>query len=110
MIFAIATAYSVIIYSTESLKPLYGMGNFHFAALTDLSWKDDRMLAISSSDGYISFFTFDKGELGEHYEPEEGALKELVKREKYVKKVETEAERMERMMGQGEVVQQEQRI
>lgn len=43
------------------------MGNFHFAALTDLTWKNDTMLAVSSSDGYISFFTFEKGELGEVY-------------------------------------------
>lgn len=58
MIFAVATTNSVFIYSTESLKPLYGMGNFHYAALTDLSWKDDKVLAVSSSDGYLSFFVF----------------------------------------------------
>jgi chromatin assembly factor 1 subunit B len=58
MVFAIATTNSVLIYSTDSLKPLYGMGNFHFAALTDLAWKDDKVLAISSSDGYLSFLTF----------------------------------------------------
>lgn len=69
MIFAIATTNSVLIYSTDSLKPLYGMGNFHYAALTDLTWKDDRVLAVSSSDGFISFFTFQKGELGEVYYP-----------------------------------------
>lgn len=61
MVFAIATTNSVLIYSTESVKPLYGMGNFHYAALTDLSWSDDRMLAVSSSDGFISFFTFPAG-------------------------------------------------
>lgn len=58
MIFAVATTNSVLIYSTDSMKPLYGMGNFHYAALTDLTWKDDRVLAVSSSDGFISFFTF----------------------------------------------------
>ena len=58
MIFAIATTNSVLIYNTDNMKPLYGMGNFHYAALTDLSWKDDKVLAVSSSDGFISFFFF----------------------------------------------------
>ena len=40
MVIAIATTNSVLIYNTDSMKPLYGMGNFHFAALTDLAWKD----------------------------------------------------------------------
>jgi hypothetical protein len=40
------------------------MGNYHYSALTDLAWKNDEVLAISSSDGYISFMIFDKGELG----------------------------------------------
>jgi chromatin assembly factor 1 subunit B len=84
MIFAIATTNSVLIYSTDSLKPLYGMGNFHFAALTDLAWKEAEILAISSSDGFISFFTFQKGELGESFEPEEGPLKEMITRTAYV--------------------------
>jgi len=64
MVFAIATTNSVYIYNTDSMKPICGMGNFHFAALTDLAWKDDEALAVSSSDGFISFFTFPKGELG----------------------------------------------
>jgi chromatin assembly factor 1 subunit B len=58
MIFAVATTNSVLIFNTDSLKPLYGMGNIHFAAHTDLAWKDDKVLAVSSSDGFISFFTF----------------------------------------------------
>lgn len=59
MVFAIATTNSVLIYNTESLKPLYGMGNYHYSALTDLSWKNNKLLAISSSDGYISFMVFE---------------------------------------------------
>lgn len=70
MVFAIATTNSVLVYNTDTMKPLYGMGNFHFAALTDLAWKDNQLLAVSSSDGFISFFTFAKNELGEVYEPE----------------------------------------
>jgi chromatin assembly factor 1 subunit B len=61
MVFALATTNSVLIYNTNTMKPLYGAGNYHFAALTDLAWKDDGLLAVSSSDGYISFFTFEKG-------------------------------------------------
>ena len=41
MVFAVATTNSVLIYNTDSLKPFFGMGNFHYAALTDISWKDD---------------------------------------------------------------------
>ena len=39
MIFAVATSSAVIIYSTEKMRPIYGMGNYHYAALTDLSWR-----------------------------------------------------------------------
>jgi chromatin assembly factor 1 subunit B len=54
------------------------MGNYHYAALTDLSWRADEMLAVSSSDGYCSFLIFSKGELGEIYEPT-GELANLIK-------------------------------
>lgn len=39
MVFAIATSSTVLIYSTQNLKPLYAMGNYHYAALTDLTWR-----------------------------------------------------------------------
>ena len=69
MIFAVATCSAVLIYSTMSSRPLYGMGNYHYAALTDLSWHGADMIAVSSSDGYCSFIVFEDGELGEIYEP-----------------------------------------
>jgi len=69
MIFAVATTSAVLLFSTEKLKPIYGMGNYHYASLTDLSWRGSDILAISSADGYCSFIMFDKGELGEVYEP-----------------------------------------
>lgn len=78
MVFAIATSSTVLIYNTESLRPIYAMGNYHFAALTDLSWRGSEMLAVSSSDGYCSFLIFEPNELGEIYEPE-GELAELMK-------------------------------
>ena len=65
IIFAIATIDMVIIYSTENDIPLGVIGNIHYALLTDLSWKDDDALAVSSSDGFISLCVFDKKELGE---------------------------------------------
>ena len=52
MVYAVATSSAVLIYSTEKAQPLYGMGNYHYAALTDLSWKGSEMLAVASSDGY----------------------------------------------------------
>ena len=70
MIFAIATSSSIIIFDTQSMNPLYAMGNYHYATITDLSWRSDKILAISSSDGYCSFMIFEGGELGEVYQPE----------------------------------------
>ena len=58
MIYAIATTSAVLIFSTDKLQPLYGVGNYHYAALTDMSWRGAEMLAISSSDGYCSFMVF----------------------------------------------------
>ena len=55
----------VIIYSTENDIPLGVIRNIHYALLTDLSWKDDDALAVSSSGGFISLCVFDKKELGE---------------------------------------------
>jgi len=68
--FAIATIDMVIIYSTENDIPLCVIGNIHYALLTDLSWKDDDALAVSSSDGFISLCVFDKKELGEELKKE----------------------------------------
>jgi len=78
MVYAVATSSAVLIYSTEQTQPLYGMGNYHYAALTDLSWKGSDMLAVSSSDGYCSFLIFENNELGEIYEPT-GELANLMK-------------------------------
>lgn len=40
---------------------LYAVGNHHYASITDLSWKDDRILAASSNDRTCSFMLFDEG-------------------------------------------------
>ena len=78
MVFAVGTSSSVLIYSTESVKPIYGIGNYHYAPITDLAWRESGMLAISSSDGFCSFIVFGNDELGEKYEAT-GELAELVK-------------------------------
>lgn len=79
MVFAVATSSAVVIYSTDQPnRPLHAMGNYHYAALTDISWKGANMLAVSSSDGYCSFMIFEKNELGQIYEPT-GDLANLMK-------------------------------
>jgi chromatin assembly factor 1 subunit B len=71
MIFAIGTNDSVFIYGTDSIQPRYALTNIHYQSITDLAWNGDKMLAISSSDGYISFVSFEKNELGVPFKPEE---------------------------------------
>ncbi|MCB0370854.1 MAG: hypothetical protein KDD45_15885 [Bdellovibrionales bacterium] len=78
MVFAVATSSAVLVYSTEQKKPLFAMGNYHYAALTDLCWKGASMLAVSSSDGFCSFMMFPENKLGEIYEPT-GDLAEIMK-------------------------------
>jgi chromatin assembly factor 1 subunit B len=69
MVFAIATSSAVLVYSTEETRPICAMGNFHYASLTDLSWRGANLLAVSSSDGFCSFMNFQDNKLGEIYEP-----------------------------------------
>jgi len=68
MVFAIATFHTVLVYSTDNLAPICAMGNYHFAAITELSWKGSSLLGMSSSDGYCSFMAFGKDELGTEHE------------------------------------------
>ena len=71
MIFAIGTNDSVFIYGTDSIRPRYALTNIHYQSITDLAWNGDKMLAISSSDGYISFVSFEEKELGVPFKPED---------------------------------------
>ncbi len=64
MIFAIGTIDSLFIYETQSITPRYAITNIHYQAITDLAWNGSNLLAASSADGYVSFFIFDKDELG----------------------------------------------
>lgn len=61
MVFAIATSNSVFVYNTLSTEPIYGMGNYHYATITGLTWRNSSILGISSSDGFCSFMVFDNG-------------------------------------------------
>lgn len=65
MVWAVASGNKVYIFKTSSMRPLFVGSNMHYATLTDLSWKQDKCLSISSMDGYISFALFSSGELGE---------------------------------------------
>ena len=71
MIFAIGTNDSVFIYGTDSIRPRYALTNIHYQSITDLAWNGHKMLAISSSDGYISFVSFEENELGVPFKPED---------------------------------------
>ncbi|KAG9469019.1 hypothetical protein GDO78_021401, partial [Eleutherodactylus coqui] len=65
MVFAVASEDAVIFYDTQQLFPFGYVSNVHYHTLSDLSWSSDgSFLAISSTDGYCSFVTFDEGELG----------------------------------------------
>ncbi|KAI8853368.1 WD40-repeat-containing domain protein [Chytridium lagenaria] len=66
LIFAVATRDSVVIYDTVSYQPIAYFGNFHYAPLMDVAWSPDGLfLIISSQDGFCSFMSFTKSELGE---------------------------------------------
>ena len=66
MVYAIATLTSVYIYDTEHLHPIASFKDGHYDKITDLKFSPDgKVLAISSSDGYVSLLQFDDNELGE---------------------------------------------
>lgn len=65
VVFAVASEDSVLFYDTQQLFPFGYVSHIHYHTLSDLSWSSDgAFLAISSTDGYCSFVTFEKGELG----------------------------------------------
>ncbi|XP_064008570.1 chromatin assembly factor 1 subunit B [Pogoniulus pusillus] len=65
LVFAVASEDSVLFYDTEQSFPFGYVSNIHYHTLSDISWSSDgAFLAISSTDGYCSFVTFEKDELG----------------------------------------------
>ncbi|XP_047420822.1 chromatin assembly factor 1 subunit B isoform X1 [Sciurus carolinensis] len=65
VVFAVASEDSVLLYDTQQPFPFGYVSNIHYHTLSDISWSSDgAFLAISSTDGYCSFVTFEKDELG----------------------------------------------
>ncbi|NXX33587.1 CAF1B factor, partial [Nicator chloris] len=65
LVFAVASEDSVLFYDTEQSFPFGYVSNIHYHTLSDISWSSDgSFLAISSTDGYCSFVTFEEDELG----------------------------------------------
>jgi chromatin assembly factor 1 subunit B len=59
MVFAVGTINSVILFNTCSTIPLAVIGNVHYSTINDLSFKNDEVLSICSSDGFASFLLFE---------------------------------------------------
>jgi len=68
VIFAVGTTDQVIIYSSESTYPIAVIGNAHYATINDIAWiigtDGSTRLSVASSDGFVSFITFDVQENG----------------------------------------------
>ncbi|AET38404.1 Cac2p Ecym_2695 [Eremothecium cymbalariae DBVPG len=68
LVFAVATSSEVLIYDTQSTKPLAIVGNLHYMPLTDLTWfESGKLLMISSTDGFCSYISIEKELLGHAY-------------------------------------------
>lgn len=67
-VFAVVTLGSVFIYDTQHAHPIAKFAGLHYAPINDAAWSEDgRVLAVCSSDGYLSFFRFEPGALGESF-------------------------------------------
>ncbi|XP_029459342.1 chromatin assembly factor 1 subunit B isoform X3 [Rhinatrema bivittatum] len=65
MVFAVASEDTVLFYDTQQLFPFGYLSNVHYHTLSDIAWSSDgSFLAVSSTDGYCSFVTFEQNELG----------------------------------------------
>ncbi|KAI5106910.1 chromatin assembly factor 1 subunit B [Silurus meridionalis] len=65
LVFAVASEDSIFFYDTQQTLPFGYLSNIHYHTLSDLSWsRDGSFLAVSSTDGYCSFVSFDDLELG----------------------------------------------
>uniref|UniRef100_UPI00398EB0D5 chromatin assembly factor 1 subunit B n=1 Tax=Pristiophorus japonicus TaxID=55135 RepID=UPI00398EB0D5 len=65
LVFAVASEDSILLYDTQQTVPFGYISNIHYHTLSDITWsKDGTFLTISSTDGYCSFITFEKDELG----------------------------------------------
>ncbi|XP_078088889.1 chromatin assembly factor 1 subunit B isoform X1 [Mustelus asterias] len=65
LVFAVASEDSILLYDTQQTVPFGYISNIHYHTLSDITWsRDGTFLTISSTDGYCSFVTFEKDELG----------------------------------------------
>ncbi|XP_067897249.1 chromatin assembly factor 1 subunit B [Heterodontus francisci] len=65
LVFAVASEDSILLYDTQQTIPFGYISNIHYHTLSDITWsRDGTFLTISSTDGYCSFVTFEKDELG----------------------------------------------
>lgn len=68
MVFAVATQDAVIVYDTESLRPLGSLSNLHYSTITDLCWDSDGLnIMASSAEGFCSVISFAQGTFGDAY-------------------------------------------
>ena len=68
MVFAVASEDSIILYDTQQPIPFAYITNIHYHTLSDLAWTPDgKTLAVSSTDGYVTFISFSDEELGKPY-------------------------------------------
>jgi chromatin assembly factor 1 subunit B len=65
MVFAVATIDQVLIYTTQSTVPLGVIKHLHYDSINDLAWMSTHVLAVASSDGFISFIRFDPSLIGQ---------------------------------------------
>ncbi|XP_067848479.1 chromatin assembly factor 1 subunit B [Heptranchias perlo] len=65
LVFAVASEDSILLYDTQQTVPFGYISNIHYHTLSDITWsRDGTFFTISSTDGYCSFITFEKDELG----------------------------------------------
>ncbi|EDO14566.1 hypothetical protein Kpol_361p3 [Vanderwaltozyma polyspora DSM 70294] len=89
LVFAVATSNEVLIYDTESVKPIAVIGNLHYTPLTDLSWsKDGEVLIVSSTDGFVSYVSMSSDAFGDKLEDEK--IAEFTKPENEIKSYKAE--------------------
>ena len=61
-----ATLDAVVIYDTQSTRPIAFLGNLHYSFLSDISWSaDGLLLMMSSQDGFCTYVEFEENELGQ---------------------------------------------
>lgn len=64
-VFAVTTVSSFYVLRSDRGKPIAFATDLHCTAIVDASWSSDaKILALSSTDGYVTLIRFSEGELG----------------------------------------------